>query len=124
MYRVTPVTYFINAMVSTGLAGVDITCASNEILKFDPIDGQSCAFYLREYINNAGGSLLNPEALQQCQFCPFSSTDSLLATLGINFEYRWRNYTITIAYSVVNAAGALFLYWLFRVPKGARCKNI
>lgn len=124
MYRVTPVTYFINALVSTGLAGVDITCASNEILKFDPIEGQSCASYLQDYINIAGGSLLNPEATQQCQFCPFSNTDSLLATLGIYFEHRWRNYAITIVYSVVNAAGALFLYWLFRVPKGARRKDL
>lgn len=124
MYRVTPVTYFINALVSTGLAGVGITCATNEIWKFDPAEGQSCASCLQEYINNTGGSLLNPEATQQCQFCPFSSTDSLLATLGIFFEHRWRNYAITIVYSVVNAAGALFLYWLFRVPKGARRKNI
>lgn len=124
MYRVTPITYFINALVSTGLAGVDITCASNEILKFDPVDGQSCASYLQEYISNAGGSLLNPKATQQCEFCAFSSTDSLLATLGIYFEHRWRNYAITIVYSVANAAGALFLYWLFRVPKGARRKNI
>lgn len=124
MYRVTPVTYFINALVSTGLAGVDITCARNEILKFDPNDGQSCASYLQEYLNNVGGSLLNPEATQECHFCPFSSTDNLLATLGIYFEHRWRNYAITIVYSVANIAGALLLYWLFRVPKGARRKNI
>ena len=124
MYRVTPVTYFIGPLVSTGLAGVDVTCASNEILKFDPADGQSCAVYLQEYISAAGGSLLNPEATQQCQFCPVSSIDSLLNTLGMHFEDRWRDYAITIAYSVFNAAGALCLYWLFRVPKGARRKNI
>ena len=124
MYRVTPVTYFISALVSTGLAGARVTCASNEIVKFDPADGQNCSSYLQEYISTAGGSLINPRATEQCQFCPFSYTDHLLATLGIYFDHRWRDYAITIVYSVVNAAGALFLYWLFRVPKGARRKNI
>lgn len=124
MCRATPVTYFINAVISTGLAGSDIICAGNEILKFNPAEGQECASYLQEYINNAGGSLLNPEATQQCHFCPFSSTDSLLATLGIFFEHRRRSYAITIVYSVSNAASALFLYCLFRVPKGARRRNM
>lgn len=124
MYRVTPVTYFINSLVSTGLGGVDITCASKELLKFDPPSGQSCAVYLQEYISRAGGSLLDPNATQGCQFCPVSSMNSLLATLGIYFEDRWRNYAITIVYSIANAAGALFLYWLFRVPKGARRKSL
>lgn len=123
MYRVTPVTYFINAMVSTGLAGVRVTCSANEILKFDPPEGQNCGSYLKEYMNEMGGSLLNPNATQQCRFCPVSTTDNLLATLGIYYGDRWRNFAITVAYSVVNVVGALCLYWLLRVPKGARRRD-
>ena len=123
MYRVTPVTYFINALVSTGLSGVEVTCAPNEILRFDPAGGQSCGSYLQSYIDTVGGRLLNPNATQQCQFCSVSNTDSLLATLWINYEDRWKNFAITIVYSVVNVAGAFFLYWLARVPKGARRRN-
>ena len=123
MYRVTPVTYFINAMVSTGLSGVEVTCAPDEILKFEPAGGQDCGSYLQEYIKTAGGRLLNPSATQQCQFCSVSDTDSLLATLWINYEDRWRNFGITLAYSGFNVAGALCLYWLARVPKGARRRN-
>ncbi|KAI9876910.1 MAG: hypothetical protein M1830_005311 [Pleopsidium flavum] len=123
MYRVTPVTYFINTLVSTGLSGVEVICTTNEILEFDPANGQDCGSYLKEYMNQAGGSLLNPQATQECQFCPVSSTDSLLAALGIYYEDRWRNFAITLVYSFVNVAGALCLYWLFRVPKGARCRN-
>ncbi len=123
MYRVTPVSYFINVLVSTGLAGVGVTCAANEILNFDPPDGQDCGSYLKEYINEVGGALLNPGATQQCQFCPVSDTDSILATLGIYYDVRWRNYAITVAYSIFNVVGALCLYWLFRVPKGARRRN-
>ena len=120
MYRVTPITYFTNAMVSTGISGVEVTCTAQEILKFDPPSGQSCGTYLTDYINAMGGKLFNADATRECQFCPVSTTDSLIARLGIDYGDRWRNLGITLIYSVVNVAGALFLYWCFRVPKGAR----
>lgn len=116
MYRVTPVSYFINALVSTGLSGIEVICATNEFLRFDPANGQNCGSYLKEYIDQVGGKLLNPDATQQCHFCPIFKTDSVLAVIGIYYEDRWRNFAITVMYSVINIAGALCLYWLFRVP--------
>lgn len=124
MYRVTPVTYFLNALVSTGISGVEVKCTTNEILRFDPANGQDCGSYLKEYMNEAGGKLLNFEATEQCKFCPVSNTDSILAAIGIYYEDRWRNFAISVAYSIVNVAGALCLYWLFRVPKGTRRRNL
>ncbi len=123
MYRITPLTYFINTLVSTGLGGVQVECTTNEILEFDPANGKDCGSYLKDYMNQAGGGLLNPQAMRECRSCPVSSTDSLLAALGIYYEDRWRNFAITLVYSFVNVAGALCLYWLFRVPKGARRRN-
>lgn len=115
MYRVSPVTYLLDAVVSTGIAGVSIQCAANEIVKFDPPSGQNCSTYLDQYLQQAGGQLLNPRAVSECQFCPIADTDSFLATLGIFFDERWRNFGISLAYIVANVAGALVLYWLFRV---------
>ncbi len=120
MYRVTPITYFINTIVSTSIAGVELTCTTNEILQFNPPRGQSCGAYLADYINEMGGKLFNPDATQACQFCPVSTTDGLIARLGIAYADRWRNLGITLVYSVVNVAGALLLYWYFRVPRGVR----
>lgn len=110
-------------MISTGVSGVDVVCAANEIIKFDPPSGQNCGSYLKEYTDYAGGTLLNPSAQQQCQFCPVSKTETVLAELGIFFEDRWRSLGISLAYSVVNVLGALLLYWLFRVPKGRGHQN-
>lgn len=124
MYRVTPVTYFINALVPTGIAGVSVVCAANEIVSFDPPSGQICSSYLKEYMSYAGGSLLNPTATQRCDFCRAADTDSVLAALGIYFGDRWRNFAISLIYSAVNVAGALCLYWLFRVPKGPGRRNV
>lgn len=120
MYRVTPLTYFINAIVSTGISGVEVTCTTKEVVKFDPPNGQSCSAYLTDYIHEMGGRLFNPDATKECQLCPVSSTDSLIARLGIDYGDRWRNLGITLVYSVVNVVGALLLYWCFRVPKGVR----
>ena len=124
MYRVTPVTYFVRTIVSTGLAGVRVVCSSDEILKFNPTGGQTCGSYLQEYISEFGGRVLNPTATQQCQFCTVTETDSLLAALWINYRDRWMDFGITLIYSIFNIAGALFLYWLARVPKGARSRRI
>ena len=117
MYRVTPITYFVKTLVPTGLAGIRVTCATDEILKFDPAGGQSCGTYLKEYISTAGGYVTNPDAIQGCLFCPVSDTDTLLAAFSIEFGDRWRSFGISLAYSVFNVVASLFLYWLARVPK-------
>ena len=123
MYRLSPVTYFMDAILSTGVAGVDITCATKELAKFDPPVGESCASYLKEYMSYAGGQLLNPNSKQKCQFCPVKSTDAVLALLGYRYDSRWRDLAITVAYSVINVAAALGMYWLFRVSRTPKRQN-
>ena len=120
MYRVSPVTYFVDSMVSTGVAGVNVVCDSKEIIQFKPPIGQTCGSYLEEYITSMGGNLLNPGAVDQCQLCPVRVTDDAIRSLGIYFTHRWRSFGISLVYSAANIAGALLLYWLFRVPKGPR----
>ncbi|KAL8792682.1 MAG: hypothetical protein Q9195_004742 [Heterodermia aff. obscurata] len=123
MYRSTPITYFINAMVSTGIAGVSVNCSAEEIVRFDPPLGQTCGSYLQDYVVRVGGTLLNPSALRQCQLCPVSTTDNVIARIGVFYHDRWRDLGISLVYSVINVIGALVLYWAFRVPKGARHTN-
>lgn len=124
MYRATPLTYFINAIVTTGIAGVDVTCAANEIVTFNSPVNTICGDYMENYLSNAGGRLLNAKAVGQCQYCPIAKTDDLLATFGMFYADRWRNFSISLVYSVLNIAGALLLYWAFRVPKGASRSSI
>jgi ATP-binding cassette, subfamily G (WHITE), member 2, PDR len=117
MYRVSPVTYFVSGMMSTGTAGVNVMCAAKELVILDPTNGQTCGAYLEDFLSLAGGRLLNPDETQRCQFCPVADTDTLLATLWIYFGDRWRNLGITLAYNVANIILAMCLYWAFRVPK-------
>jgi ATP-binding cassette, subfamily G (WHITE), member 2, PDR len=139
MYRVSPFTYLVTAMLSVAVANVDVTCASNEYLTFDPPSGQDCAEYMKTYIGVAGGYLSNPNATEQCSYCSIADTNVYLASVNSYYcrsfpnprtslqttvltcdpltAERWRNFGILFAYIIFNIGMGLVLYWLTRVPK-------
>jgi len=116
MYHLSPFTYIVSAVMSTGLANTNVTCASNEYLTFDPQPGMTCAQYMQPYITEAGGYLQNPDAISDCSFCTTSSTNTFLESINSSYSTAWRNFGILWAYVAFNVAMALLLYWLFRVP--------
>jgi len=116
MYHVSPFTYLVSAVLSTGLANTNVTCASNEYLTFDPQPGKTCMEYMQPYIMGAGGYLQNPDATSNCGFCAISSTNTFLESVNSSYSTAWRNFGIMWAYVLFNVVMALFLYWLFRVP--------
>lgn len=117
MYRVSPLTYLVGAMLSVGLAHREVTCSPLELLHFQPLPNTSCQAYLAPYMSMAGGRLTNPDATDRCDFCPVATTDAYLANVNISYSDRWRNYGLFWIYIVFNVVGALALYWLARVPK-------
>ncbi|KAG4437711.1 hypothetical protein IFR05_006794 [Cadophora sp. M221] len=123
LYHLTPVTYFVRTMLSTGIAGAHITCAANELLYLNPPTGQSCSSYLNPYMNYSGAHLLNPDATSGCQLCPMKDADAPLAQIGVHFSKRWEDFGISLIYTAVNILGALLLYWIFRVPRGTLARN-
>ena len=123
IYQITPVNYFANSLLSTEISGVPVECAKSEILVFDPEEGKTCGTYLQEYMKLAGGSILNPKDIVQCQVCPLADTTSLLASIGVDFDQRWRNFGITLAFCAINILAALFFYWLARVPKKSKIQG-
>jgi ABC-type multidrug transport system permease subunit len=123
MYRVSPLTYLISGMLSAGLAKTPVTCNEIELVPVQPANGQNCADYLAAYMQVAGGEVYNPNATENCQFCPMASSDAFLASVGSDYGDRWRNFGLMWVYIIFNVAAALALYWLLRVPKsgeGAR----
>ncbi|KAF2014159.1 ABC-transporter [Aaosphaeria arxii CBS 175.79] len=115
MYRVSPFTYWISGVASTGSADRVVNCASNELAVLDPPSGQSCGEYLSPYASAAGGQLLNPDATSQCQYCPLTISDQFLGSVAISYHDRWRNFGIFWAYIVFNIFIAVLFYYCFRV---------
>lgn len=123
MYRVSPFTYLVQGMLSASVANTAVVCASNELLTFQPLDGQTCGEYMDPYIASQGGYLLNGNATSDCSFCSTSSTNTFLASVSAYYDQRWRNFGIMWAFIIFNIFAALGVYWLARVPKGKKVKT-
>lgn len=117
MYRVSPFTYLVSSVLSTGLSGSEAVCSDIELLKLNPPDGQTCVEYLGDYAKAAGANLLNKNATSGCEICSITTSDQFLDQLSIHFSDHWRNVGLLFVYVVFNIFGALLLYWLARVPK-------
>ncbi|KAL5336945.1 ABC-2 type transporter-domain-containing protein [Aspergillus crustosus] len=115
MYRVSPLTYLISGLTSTGLHGRGIECSSEELSVFNPPSGQSCGDYMAAYLQAAPGTLYNPAATSNCQYCGLDNADQYLAGSNIYYSERWRNWGIGWAYIGFNIFGTVMLYYIFRV---------
>ncbi|KAJ6571566.1 ABC transporter [Mycena capillaripes] len=84
MYRVSPFTYLVGGMLTTGIANSEVICSSIEVLTVDPRAGQNCSDYFTPYISLAGGSVVNPSATSGCQFCSIAESNVFLAATDIS----------------------------------------
>ncbi|KAL6928002.1 ATP-binding cassette multidrug transporter pdr5 [Hanseniaspora valbyensis] len=120
MYRVSPLTYFIDGALSTGIANNDVTCASYEFTEINAFSGLTCGEYLNSYLEAAGtGYLQDANATGVCELCQISTTNSFLASVSSHYSRRWRNFGIFLVYIAFNYVMAVLLYWAVRVPKKA-----
>ncbi|PPJ56228.1 hypothetical protein CBER1_06395 [Cercospora berteroae] len=123
MYRVSPFTYLVSGLLSTGIANTNVQCASNEFLQFNVGEGfNNCADYLQQYMNETFnvGYLRDSSSTSQCEYCTYSDSNTFLSGVSISYGDRWRNFGILWVYIIFNTAAAVFLYWLARVPKQSR----
>jgi ABC-type multidrug transport system permease subunit len=124
MYRVNPITYLVDGLLSTALANTNVTCAANEYLTFESPANQTCGEYMQSYMDAAGGYVLNSDASSSagelCQFCPMALTNDFLTSINVSFANRWRNFGLLWVFIVFNLSAAIFFYWAFRVPKKKR----
>lgn len=119
MYHLSPFRYLVDGMLSVGISGVKVVCQPREILHLNPTVGKTCEQFLGTFVTAAGGYLVNGEATTDCQYCSVSESDDLLATFSSVYSHRWRNFGILQGYVIFNAAMAVFIYWLARVPKNS-----
>jgi ABC-type multidrug transport system permease subunit len=125
MYRVSPFTYLIGGLLSTGIANAEVHCASFEIRTIhQPPSGQTCGQYLQEYISFSDSALYNPSASKNCEICSLSNTDQFLATIDVFYSQRWRNFGLMWVYIIFNVFGAVVLYWALRVPKNGSISTL
>lgn len=123
MYRLSPIGYFINAIVLTGFINTRITCSAVELRQIEPLltsAVQNCGDYLAPYLRSNGGYVVNPFDTAACKFCAVAETNFVLEAFGMTpaiMATAWRNFGIMIAFIVFNVLATFGIYWLARVPR-------
>ena len=118
MYRLSPYTYLIEALLGQALGKRPIQCADVELVMIQPPSGESCSSYMDSFISLAGGYLPNPDATSNCQYCEFSSTDAFLETsFNIFYSHHWRDMGIFAAFICFNVGTVDSMLWCI----GADC---
>ncbi|RXW13885.1 hypothetical protein EST38_g11969, partial [Candolleomyces aberdarensis] len=103
MYHLSPFTYLIAGLVGQAVGRQPINCSGEELVTIQPPAGQTCGSFMGEYIQRAGGYLINGDAASDCQFCSSRTTDEWLGpTFNIYWHDRWRNLGLFICYIVFN----------------------
>ncbi|KAM0233020.1 hypothetical protein ACHAPO_007486 [Fusarium lateritium] len=119
MYRVSPFTYFFSGVLSVGLGNSQISCSTEEYLRFSPPPSMNCSTYLEPYIKAFDGYLTSESmgSTAECVFCSGNDTNIFLETVSANYDDRWRNFGIFWVYIIFNMAAAPVLFWITKVPK-------
>ncbi|KAK4231890.1 ATP-binding cassette transporter [Podospora fimiseda] len=119
LYRASPLSYWVSAVLSVGLGNSKVTCAENELVKFFAPEGESCEGYMKEYMERIGGYLLSGEG-NECRYCRVAETNVFLKGISAEYGTRWRNFGIVWVYVLFNVLAACGFYWLVRIPKGRK----
>ncbi|KAF8153344.1 pleiotropic drug resistance ABC transporter [Crassisporium funariophilum] len=121
MYHLSPFTYLIEALLGQSIGGQPINCADKELVTLEPPSGQTCSGFLTQYISNAGGYLVNPDATSGCRYCSSRTTDQWMGpTFNIYYHRHWRDFGLFCAYILFNICLVYLLTYLVRVRSHKR----
>ncbi|CCD25112.1 ATP-binding cassette multidrug transporter PDR12 NDAI_0E02950 [Naumovozyma dairenensis CBS 421] len=115
MYRTSPLTYVVEALVGPLVHGKKVICDPHELAVMDPPSGQNCGDYLNRYITDNTGYLLNPSATENCEYCPYSVQDEVVARFDVKWHHRWRDFGFMWIYICFNIFAMLACYYIMRV---------
>ena len=115
VYYANPIAYYVRGQVAVILHGLTVDCIDEDIYRFNPPPNQTCAQYAGQYIMEAGGQLINGDAMANCGYCQYQVSDQFAQTLGADYGFRWQNYGIFLGFTVFQLVASYFSYWYFRV---------
>ncbi|CAG5179318.1 uncharacterized protein ALTATR162_LOCUS9143 [Alternaria atra] len=117
VYYVSPFTWLVSTMMSTGVHDVPVRCTVAETNIFQPPQGQTCGEYAGVFANASMVALYDPKVRQFCQFCQYAVTDVYLGALNTSYDGRWRSFCLLIVYTVFNIAIFTLDFYLYSGPR-------
>lgn len=98
LYQLDPFTRLIGGMVVTELHDRPVECKTIELNRFTAPSGQNCGDYMADFFNRGGNGYLVSNSTNSCEYCAYSVGDQFFLPLGFEFENRWRDLGILIAF--------------------------
>ncbi|PGH27237.1 hypothetical protein AJ80_01194 [Polytolypa hystricis UAMH7299] len=98
LYHLDPFTRLVSGMVSTELHDRTVVCNPIEYNRFSAPDGMDCGTYMKPFFENGGPGYLADNVTSLCEYCAFKVGDEFYTSFGIEFDHRWRDLGIFIAF--------------------------
>lgn len=98
LYELDPFTRLIGGMVVTELHGRDVQCASAEYNRFQAPGNETCGEYMQAFFERGGNGYLVDNATQACKYCAYKVGDQFYSAFSMNFDHRWRDLGIFVAF--------------------------
>ena len=100
LHELDPFTRLISGVVTTELQGREVNCTNDELNRFTPPRDLSCGEYMEEFFQSGDGLgyLVNPRAKDVCEYCAFATGEEFYSQFGFEYETRWRDVGISIAF--------------------------
>ncbi|KAM0786354.1 hypothetical protein ACM66B_001825 [Microbotryomycetes sp. NB124-2] len=121
-YYLDPFRYLLGAFSVFGLWDEPVRCSAEEFARVVPPAGQTCGQYLGAFLSQAPGYIVNPEATDVCEYCPFSLGSQFLRMLNYPRKvYGWRDICITLLF-VLAMYGFVFVFMSLRTKRTKKAK--
>ncbi|TID28173.1 hypothetical protein CANINC_002606 [Pichia inconspicua] len=117
MWRLSPLTYYVDSFVSVLLHDRPVVCSQQEFNYLEPPANTTCGEYLRDYFASNDGYVDNPTATSNCAVCQYKVGDEYLKTVGMSWTHRWRNIGFFCVYIIFNLTAMVGLYYILRVRR-------
>lgn len=92
-----------------------VHCEPSEAAYFNPPPGSSCGTYAQNFLAQAGGYLINPNATAECGYCAYESGEDFMRTLNIEPRDKWRYFGIFLGFCISNWFLIYFFIYTVRV---------
>ncbi|KAJ5104977.1 hypothetical protein NUU61_002324 [Penicillium alfredii] len=116
-YRLSPLFYMSEGVVSNALKDLPLTCEPSEVSVFQPLNGTSCYQYASSFLEDATGYLLNPNATSSCDYCPYKNGQSYYTQYNYDFGNRGRDVGVFIGFIAFNFTAVLVITYLTRIRR-------
>jgi len=107
-------------MLSNVLHLVTITCSESEINIFQPPANTTCGAFIAPFLAHGPGTIYNPSATENCEYCRYDQGDEYLGTLNVGWHGRWRDYGVMWVYVMFNIGVLLVVTGLPRLIKAKK----